>query len=761
MHRRTFLQQGVAAGIGLWERPEFMRYFADLQSVTAGYANDRYQAPAWLQTARGVYFDGYSPPVYPHIKDFNARKLIDIVVELGGNLLRFQPIGYWAYYPSKSFPVHPELGGRDLINEVSQECRRAGVHLYCYTGYGHPFMQIGWVDQHPEYADWALRDPQGKPYGVYVHNGDTVQRTCSTGDAYRNGIRQVIRELCAHDIDGVYFDAPSGFGYSGICFCESCRKNYRAFSGMDLMRLASLSKQDGLSFDVGSNISPDTDMEALIAWYAWATSLVREDFLYFRKLLHDSNKFMLCHNGDTWSGASLPLQYRIPDGFMVEASQDLLGRLMSGLMGGSMVRPYKKTAQMYLGGYDVTWYGEPPHEKPNVVHNTNLEDGDEIRMQGYANLACGNMPLYATANRFFFNIGSGSIQPVQEVFAWMKRTESLLMNSVPAPYVTIVPTWESLQRWRERKDTWNWPMMSRGMGLAMLDARISFDVNPSTEMSEEWLQGQKVLALCGASGISDEDATKLAAWVSRGGSLLATFDSGLYDAKGRQRTDGGALKEVLGVEMKGGPLTSLPESYYRVIETHPALGSYEKGAIVEADGTLIPVETRGGARTIAECWDLRTGDVRGPGIVAHDYGKGRTVYVSGSIEANYLYDRVNSNLNLLGSIVEFLGHGAPQPFKLQAPRGVYGVLRKTVQGNPALWLLANVGFKDAAIGLMRQEYLPVADVKVSILVPEGRNVKAVQRLRADQSLRWQMEGPYVVVTLGSLQIAEVVHVELA
>ena len=761
MHRRTFLEQGIAAGFGIWKRPEFMRYFADLQSAMAGHANDGYTAPAWLQTARGVYFDGYSPPVYPHIKDFDARKLIDIVVELGGNLLRFQPIGYWAYFPSQSFRVHPELGSRDLIDEVSRECRRKGVHVYCYTGYGHAFMEVGWVDKHPEYADWVLRNPQGKPYGVYVHNGDPVQRVCLTGDVYRNGIRQVVRELCEHDIDGVYFDSPSGFGYSGICFCETCRRNYRAFSGMDLMRLASLSKLDGLWFDAGSNIPPDTDMEALIAWYAWATSLVREDFLYFRKLLHDSNKFMLCHNGDTWSGASLPLQYRIPDGFMVEASREIFGRLMTGLMGASMARPYAKAAQMYVGGYNVTWFGEPPHNDPSIVHNTNLEDGDEIRMQGFADLACGNLPLYATANRFYFNLGGGSGQPIQEVLAMMKRTEPLLKNSVPASYMSIVPTWESLQRWRERKDSWNWPMMSRGMGLAMLDARIAFDVNPNTEMSEDWLRGQKVIGLCGASGVSDEDAAKLTEWVSQGGSLLATYDSGLYDAKGRQRTDGGAFKEVLGIEMKGGPRTSLPETYYRVVETHAALGTYQQGAMVEADGTLIPVETRGGARTLAECWDFRAGEVRGPGIVAHEYGKGRTVYVSGSIEANYLYDRVSSNLNLLSSIVKFLGHGMPQPFKLQAPRGIYGVLRKTAEGNPALWLLANVGFKDAAVGLMRQEYVAVADVKVSILVPEGRKVKSVQRLRSNQDLAWQMEEGYVVATLPSLHIAELIHVELA
>src|SRR3990172_10598499 len=128
---------------------------------------DNYQMPEWLHYAQAVYFDGYSPPVYPHVADFDAKRLVDVVLELGGNLLRFQPIGYWAYYPSKAFRVDPELGGRDLINEVSRECRQKGIHCYCYTGYGHPHMEVGWVDQHPAFADWVMRDPEGKPYGTF------------------------------------------------------------------------------------------------------------------------------------------------------------------------------------------------------------------------------------------------------------------------------------------------------------------------------------------------------------------------------------------------------------------------------------------------------------------------------------------------------------------------------------------------------------------------------------------------------------------
>jgi hypothetical protein len=622
-------------------------------------------------------------------------------------------------------------------------------------------MEIGWVDSHPKYAEWVLRGPDGKPYGTYWHIGwANRQRLCSTGDAYREGIRQIVRELCEHDTDGVYFDAPSGFGYTGVCFCDSCRRNYKKFSGMDLDRLATLAKRNGLPFE-WEEMPGDVDMQALIAWYGWAHQLAREDLLDFRKIIHGSGKFMLCHGGDNWSGQSLPLQYHVPDGFMVESSREVYERLSTGLMGASMARPYKKAAQMYLGSYALSWFGEPPHEEPWTLHNTSLEDKDEIRMEGIANLACGNTPLYATANRLYYKVGLGSTKPVQDVFDLMRAVEEFHKGSTPVPYASIVPTWESLQMWRTKRKSWNWQVMSGGMGLALLDQRISFDVNPSTEMSEEWLRGQKVIALCGASGISDEAARKLGDWVKAGGGLLATYDTGLYDADGHWRKDGGALKEVLGVEMKAEPLESQPECYYRVKEKHAALGEYGPGSVVEGDGRLVPVAARGEAKILAECWNLGTQEVRGPAIVANTYGQGKTIYISGSLEANYLYDRVESTGRLLRSMVEYLGEGRPQPYKLKAPQGVYGVLRRAPGGDLALWVLANVGFKDAAKGRMRQQYVPVPDVEVALRIPDGRQAKAMRLIRANQAIPFKEADGYAVGTIPTVHIAEVVQLALA
>ena len=363
--------------------------------------------------------------------------MVGTVTELGGDTLRFQPIGHYAYYPSKAFVPHPELGGRDLIDEVSRECRRLGIHHYAYCVYCNT-MALELIDN-PIFAGWVLRDPEGKPYGFDSGYGNSPEiKVCSTGDIYRQQIRKVVQELCAHDIDGVYFDGPSG--YRGVCFCENCQKNFKQFSGMDIFRLRDV-RDDG-------RLLKSKDTQALSAWYDWANKLTEEDLGDIRQIIHGSGKFMLCHNGATWRPGSCHLQYRYTDGFMVEYSDQFYQRLLRALMGASMARPTRKLAQTYMGSYDVTANGQPPHSKPWAPHIMDLEDSDEIRMEGFADLAGGNMPLYGVANRLLYGIGSGSIEPAKEVYALMRQAEALFKDSVPVPYLSLVLTAESLEMWR-------------------------------------------------------------------------------------------------------------------------------------------------------------------------------------------------------------------------------------------------------------------------------------------------------------------------
>src|ERR1035437_6578107 len=111
MKRRVFLQK-TTAGLGVlagWPHvSEGMGVAAPAGAAPLGQnpPPDNYHAPDWLRYSRSVYFEGYCPPVWASVKDFDARRIVDLAAEIGGNVLRFQPITYRALYPTKLFPVY-------------------------------------------------------------------------------------------------------------------------------------------------------------------------------------------------------------------------------------------------------------------------------------------------------------------------------------------------------------------------------------------------------------------------------------------------------------------------------------------------------------------------------------------------------------------------------------------------------------------------------------------------------------------------------
>ena len=114
MNRRAFLRTtttGIAGLSALSRMPAGVEGSTPSQTLPEGQpANDGYQAPGWLRYSRTIYFDGKTLPIFPHVRDFDAERLVKVVTRLGGDTLRFEPVSNWAYYPSKVFPVCPELG---------------------------------------------------------------------------------------------------------------------------------------------------------------------------------------------------------------------------------------------------------------------------------------------------------------------------------------------------------------------------------------------------------------------------------------------------------------------------------------------------------------------------------------------------------------------------------------------------------------------------------------------------------------------------
>jgi hypothetical protein len=85
---------------------------------------------------------------------------------------------------------------------------------------------------------------------------------------------------------------------------------------------------------------------------------------------------------------------------------------------------------------------------------------------------------------------------------------------------------------------------------ALIEARVPFDLIHEALLTPERLDAYRLLILADAAALSDAQCAAIGDYVRRGGSLLATFASSLFDEAGVRRADFG-LADVFGVSFAG------------------------------------------------------------------------------------------------------------------------------------------------------------------------------------------------------------------
>ena len=140
---------------------------------------------------------------------------------------------------------------------------------------------------------------------------------------------------------------------------------------------------------------------------------------------------------------------------------------------------------------------------------------------------------------------------VERIYQWHARHERYLRNEAPLARIGLLFSEQTARHHRGMAAGDRAEDHVLGMYHGLLEARLPFELVHEAFLTADRLDRFKVLVLADAAALSEAQCSAIRDYVQRGGSLVATFASSLFDEFGQRRTDFG-LADVFGVSFGGG-----------------------------------------------------------------------------------------------------------------------------------------------------------------------------------------------------------------
>jgi hypothetical protein len=361
---------------------------------------------------------------------------------------------------------------------------------------------------------------------------------------------------------------------------------------------------------------------------------------------------------------------------------------------------------------------------------------------------------------------------VERIYDWHYRHERYLRNETPLARVAVLHS--------EQTATYH-PGVAQGdraedhmLGMyhALVESRVPFEYVHEAFLTADRLDRFRLLILADAAALSDSQCAAIREYVKRGGSLLATFASSLFDEIGQRRQDFG-LADVFGVSF-GGRIDGPMQNSYLSLDADPATG--RRHPVLEGleDAPRIingvfridvrPTIPFPSPVTLIPTYpDLPMEDVypRVPHtdtreLYLRDLGPNRIVYIPWDISRTFWEVMCVDHGRLLRNAVRWAAE-EPPPVEVEGP-GVLDVSVWRQRGSMTVHLV-NLTNPMMMKGPLR-EVIPVGPLTARIRMPAGTRASKVQLLTAGTTPRVQESKGVVTVTVPSVDVHEVIAIDL-
>ncbi len=636
--------------------------------------------------------------------------------------------GIVAYYPSK-FPLHHRaqfLNGRDLYGELAKAAHEDGLVVLARMDSNRTAEDF--YQAHP---DWFARRQSGEPY-----RAEDKYVTCVNSpyyDEYLPGILQEIIER-THP-EGFGDNSWSGLGRNSICYCENCARKFRDKSGQALpkrkdwndttyRRWMEWSYARRVEIWELNNRVVQTAGGPHCLWLGMNSGSITSQsnsFRDMREICKRSRFLLLDHQSRN-------------DATGFQQNGDA-GKLVHGLIGWDKVI----IESMALYQQRVASKPEP-----------------EARLWMIEGIAGGIEPWWHMVGAYHDDWRM--YRTPEKIFQWHKQNAAYLVERRPVAAVGILWSQRNTDYYGRDDAGEMVDAPYRGFAQALLRARIPY-LPVNADDFEEQSGELAVLILPNVGALSDRQVASIRQFAERGGAVVASGATSLYNEWGDTRGDF-ALASLLGVHAPGpefgrqrqGPSGN---SYLRLTpsmranvwgpkpaddaapggERHPVLRGFEETDIIPFGGSLENLRTEPGvtvpltlvpafpAYPPETAW-MRQPRTDIPALVLRSAGKARVAYLQADLDRRYARSNLPDHGNLLANLVRWAA-GERIGFELRGP----GMIDCHVyrQAGRMVVHLVNLTNEGTWRGLI-DEIIPVGPLEVRIKLPDDVRGRGVESL---------------------------------
>ena len=313
---------------------------------------------------------------------------------------------------------------------------------------------------------------------------------------------------------------------------------------------------------------------------------------------------------------------------------------------------------------------------------------------------------------------------------------------------------------------------SSGMYHALIEARIPFEMVNDRLINQEYLKPYRLLILPNIAQLSDEQCGHLKKFVETGGSIVATFETSLYDKEGIRRKDFG-LADLFGASFDSGIEGPMQNSYLRLRKDqvsqafHPVLEGLEEAYRIINTVYQVKVKPKMKLQSpvtlIPSYPDLpmehvypRVPETDISELYLNDKVPGRVAYFPGDIDRSFWQIMCADHGRLLANTLRWALNEEP----VVDIKGA-GVFDLTVwrQSDSMTVHLVNLTNPMMMKGPFR-ELIPMS-CKATVNIPGNLKVDAVKLLVSGEKARFETSGNKITITIPQVLDHEIIGIDLS